>query len=136
MTGPFDDTRDQPAGRGVDPAWDPAVRRQVTDTVAALYRVLDDVLYRRRDPQTGEWRPTTGVFGRGDITGLSRAILCEVVDPIRDALDQVSGAIGSAVAAVDAHRRAEYGPGYQVDRSTWPPPGEDSRGNRRGGTAA
>lgn len=135
MTGPFDGPRDHPPSGGVDPAWDPAVRRRVTASVTALYRVMDDVLYRRRDPATGQHAEPEPV-SCGDLTGLCNAVLLEVVAPIRAALDQVSGTIGTAVTDMYDYRRSQYGPGYQPDLSSWPPPGEDSRGNRRGGAAA
>jgi hypothetical protein len=114
--------RDQTAPTAVDPSWARATRQAVLDTVARLYRVVDDILERQRDPDTGGWKSPAGPFGRGDVTGLSRSILLDVVDPIQAALDEVTGAIGDTIAAIDQHRRQAYGPGYQPDRSTWPQP--------------
>jgi hypothetical protein len=114
--------RDQTPPAAVDPAWDKAPREAVLASVARLYRVAEDILNRHQDPDTGGWKSPVGPFGRGDVTGLSRAILLEVVDPLQTALDQVTGTIGDTIAAIDQHKRQAYGPGYQPDRSTWPRP--------------
>jgi hypothetical protein len=113
--------RDPPPPDAVDPAWDPQTRRQVTDAVAALYRVMETVLARRRDPDTGAYRPNTGEYARGDLTGIGADILLQVVGPVQAALDEVTGRIGAAIDARDAYRRRAYGPGWNPDRGRWPP---------------
>lgn len=95
------------------------MRDQFGDRVAALFRTLDDVLSRRRDPVTGRYAEADQLTA-GDITGLMRAVLVEVVDPIRAALDDVTGLIGDTIVAVDADRRRRYGPGYQPAWTSWP----------------
>jgi hypothetical protein len=86
------------------PAWDPAVRRRVQQSLTQLVETARDVA-RRHSDRNGFYAVPDLVGDIGDVTGLIATGYNQVVQRVQEQLDETRRVMREVYAEIDDHKR-------------------------------